>query len=165
MDLPLLIQETKGDEEKELHDLEIAIRRAKEQYSIQGIITGAVESVYQASRIQRICNTLDIECFNPLWQKDQFELIQDLIQNRFNIVITAVAAYPLDVSWLGRRIDKEFVRQIKPLHERYLINPAGEGGEFESLVLDCPLFSRELRILDRSIESSDNNHRMEVILG
>lgn len=165
MNIPLLIHETKGDEEKELVDLEIAIKRAKEQYGIEGIITGAIESIYQASRIQRICNTLDIECFNPLWQKDQFELIEDLIQNKFEVVITAVAAYPLDASWLGRRIDRDFVRQIKPLHERYRINPAGEGGEFETFVLNCPLFVRGLRILDSSIESSDNNHRMEVTVG
>jgi diphthine-ammonia ligase len=165
MNIPLLIHETKGDEEKELIDLEIAIKRAKEEYGIQGIITGAIESIYQASRIQRICNTLNIECFNPLWQKDQFELIEDLIQNKFEVVITAVAAYPLDASWLGRRIDREFVRQIKPLHERYRINPAGEGGEFETFVLDCPLFIQGLRILDSSIESSDNNHRMEVTVG
>ncbi|MCL7415242.1 MAG: diphthine--ammonia ligase [ANME-2 cluster archaeon] len=165
MDIPLLIHETEGEEGKELVDLEAAIKRAMEQYQIEGIITGAIESIYQASRIQRICNELDIECFNPLWQKDQFELLEDLIQSKFEVIITAAAAYPLDASWLGRKIDRDFIRQIRPLHEQYSIHPAGEGGEFETFVLDCPLFTQGLRILDTSIVSSDYNHRMEVTIG
>ncbi len=162
LNIPLLIHETEGEEGKELVDLEAAIKRAKEQYQIEGIITGAIESIYQARRIQSICNKLDIECFNPLWQKDQFELLEDLIQNKFEVMITAAAAYPLDASWLGRKIDREFIREIRLLHEKYSINPAGEGGEFETFVLDCPLFTQGLRILNTSIVSSDNNHRMEV---
>jgi diphthine-ammonia ligase len=165
MSIPLLVHETEGEKEKELVDLENAIRKAKEQYGIEGIITGAIESTYQGSRIQKICNNLDIECFNPLWQKDQFELLEDLIVNDFEVVITASAAYPLDSSWLGKKIDREFTRQIKPLNEKFGINPAGEGGEFETFVLDCPVFTRGLKILNTSIVSSDNNHRMEVTVG
>jgi diphthine-ammonia ligase len=163
--IPLLIHETKGEEEKELLDLEEAIKSAKAQYGIEGIITGAIESTYQVSRIQKICNTLDIECFNPLWQKDQFELLDDLIQNEFEVVITSAAAYPLDASWLGRKIDPEFIREIKPLHEKYSINPAGEGGEFETFVLDCPMFKKGLKILNTRIVSIEDNHRMEVTVG
>ena len=163
--IPLLVHETKGEEEKELLDLEEAIKKAKAQYGIEGIITGAIESTYQASRIQKICNALDIECFNPLWQKDQFELLEDLIQNKFEVVIIAAAAYPLDASWLGKKMDLEFIKQIKPLHEKYRINPAGEGGEFETFVLDCPMFKKGLKILNTRIVSIENNHSMEVTVG
>jgi len=68
MALPLIIQHTKGKKEAELHDLEKAIKLAINKYHIEGIITGAIQSTYQASRIQSICNKLKIECFNPLWQ-------------------------------------------------------------------------------------------------
>ena len=54
----------------------------EEKYKIQGIVTGAVESVYQSSRIQKICDKLKLECFNPLWKKEQFELLEDLIKNK-----------------------------------------------------------------------------------
>lgn len=165
LEIPLVFYETQGEKEKELTDLEAAIQSARTQYGIEGIITGAIESTYQASRIQRICNVLDIECFNPLWQKDQFELLDDLIHNAFEVVITAAAAYPLDASWLGRTIDREFIRLIKPLHEKYRINPAGEGGEFETFVLNCPMFKKGLRIVNSTIRSSENSHRMEVIVG
>ena len=81
------VGKTTGEKEKELKDLERAIIRAKNKYKIEGIVTGAVASVYQTSRIQRICNRLGIEVFNPLWQRDQVELLNDLVNNRFEIII------------------------------------------------------------------------------
>jgi asparagine synthase (glutamine-hydrolysing) len=164
MQIPLIEQETEGKKELELEDLEKIIIKAKKKYCIEGIVTGAIESVYQASRIQKICSKLGLEVFNPLWKKDQFELLNDLIKNKFEVIITGVAAYPLDASWLGRKIDKSFIEDVKRLNEKYKINPAGEGGEFETFVLDCPLFSKKLKIKDRKVIGSGNNYRMEVSL-
>lgn len=146
MNLPIIKQETTGQKEKELIDLERAIKKAMKLYKIEGVITGAVESVYQATRIQKICNRLHIECFNPLWQKNQIEILRDLIDNNFEVIITGVFAYPLDKSWLGKKIDKKFIENIKVLNEKYKINPAGEGGEFETLVIDCPLFKNRITL-------------------
>ena len=162
MDIPLIIKKTKGEKEFELKDLEKAIKKAKEKFKIEGIVTGAVESVYQASRVQKICDKLELECFNPLWQKDQFELLNDLIKNNFEVIITGVFAYPLDKSWLGRKIDKKFIKDIKELNKKYQINPAGEGGETESFVLDCPLFEKELKIQNSKIFGEKNSWRVEV---
>jgi len=162
MNLPLIIWKTKGEKEKELDDLKNAIIEAKKKFGIQGIVTGAVESVYQASRVQKICNKLSIKCFNPLWQKNQFELIEELIKNKFHIIITGVFAYPLNKKWLGKKIDMNYIKEIKILNEKYGISPAGEGGELESFVINCPMFSRKLKIIDKKIEGYKNSWRMEV---
>ena len=74
MQIPLLIRKTKGEKEKELEDLESAIKKAIEKYGIEGIITGAVDSVYQASRIKNICDKLKLTCLNPLWRKNQLDV-------------------------------------------------------------------------------------------
>ena len=71
MNLPLIIQKTSGRKEIELKDLETALKKAKQKYKIHGVITGAIQSVYQSSRIQKICNKLNLECFNPLWQTSE----------------------------------------------------------------------------------------------
>src|SRR3990170_1620577 len=55
-DLPLIAKVTEGRKEEELKDLEQAITEAVKQHRIEGVVTGAVESVYQAERVQRICN-------------------------------------------------------------------------------------------------------------
>jgi len=162
MNLPLLVQQTKGKKEDELIDLHHAIAHAKEHYNITGVVTGTVESAYQASRIQRICDSLDLDCFNPLWQQDQLTLLQDLISSKFDIIITGVFAYPLDQSWLGRTIDARFLSDVQSLHQQYAINPAGEGGEFETYVLNCPLFKRPLTITNKTITGKHHSWTMEI---
>lgn len=162
MNIPLLIVKTEGEKEKELLDLEKAIKRAIKKYKIEGIATGAVGSIYQSSRIQKICNKLKIECFNPLWQKDQLELLNDLIKNKFEIIIAGVFAYPFDKNWLGRKINKKFIEEMKELNEKYKINPAGEGGEYESFVINCPLFKKKLKIINYNDYGSKNSWRREV---
>ena len=162
MKIPLIIQETKGQKEEELKDLEKAMQRAQSEYKIEAVVTGAVESVYQSSRIQKICDKLGLECFNPLWKKDQLELLHDLIKDNFKVIIIGVFAYPLGESWLGREIDEEFIEEAKTLNEKYKINPVGEGGEIESFVLNCPLFTRELKIKDKQIQGKNNSWKMEI---
>jgi ABC transporter with metal-binding/Fe-S-binding domain ATP-binding protein len=162
MQIPIIIKKTKGKKEEELKDLEDAINEAKIKYKIQGIVTGALASVYQASRIQKICDKLKLECFNPLWQKDQVELLEGLINNNFEVIIVGVFAYPLTKDWLGRKIDSLFIKDIKNLQEKYKINPAGEGGEFESFVLNCPLFKKPLKITNKQISGEKNSWKMEI---
>ncbi len=146
MGIPLLVHKTLGEKEKELKDLTDAIGLAKEKYGVEGVVTGALHSEYQASRIGKICEGLGLESINPLWHREEIEYLNELIENDFDIVITAVAAYPLDGSWLGRKIDKKFVQEVGGLKEKYKIHPAGEGGEFETFVLNCPLFEKGLKI-------------------
>lgn len=146
MNLPIISQETKGDKELELKDLELAIKEAIKKYQIEGIVTGAVESVYQASRVQKICDKLNIECFNPLWQKDQIELLEDILRNKFEVIITKVAAEGLTDEHIGRKLDKKLIKELIILKEKYQINPAGEGGEFETLVINCPMFKSKLKL-------------------
>jgi diphthine-ammonia ligase len=146
MDVPLIVVKTKGIKEKELKDLEKGILKGMKDYDIQGVVSGALESVYQTSRIEKICDKLGVECFNPLWQKNQIELLEELVREKFEIIIVGVFAYPLNEKWLGRKIDKKFISEVKKLQEKFKINPAGEGGEFESFVLNCDLFKKGLKV-------------------
>jgi len=163
MGIPLMIQETKGKKEEEIKDLEKAILNARKKYKIEGIVTGAIQSVYQSSRIQKICDKLNLECFNPLWQKDEFEYLNELIKNKFKVIVIGVFAYPLDKSWLGKRIDKKFIEEIMELNKKYKIHPAGEGGELETFVLNCPLFKKALKIKSfKNYSSGDHSFTREL---
>lgn len=163
MDIPLMVHETEGEKEEELTDLEEAIKEAREKFNIQGIVTGAVASVYQASRIQKICDELDLECINPLWEKPQVEVLNELIKNNFEVIVIGISAYPLEKEWIGRKIDENFVKEIKELNDKYKINPAGEGGEFESFVLNCPLFKKGLEVKSyEDFPEGKNSWRREI---
>ena len=77
-------------------------------------------------------------------------------------MIVGVFAYPLDDSWLGRKIDEKFIEGVKKLRDKYQINPAGEGGEFETFVLNCPLFSRGLKVIGKQKFGHKNSWNMEI---
>lgn len=163
MEIPLVIKKTKGKKETELIDLEKAIIKAKKKFKIETVVTGALRSVYQSSRIQKICDNLGLQCFNPLWQKNEIKYLHELIDAKFKVIITGVFAYPLDKSWLGRIIDKKFIDEVQILKDKYKIHPAGEGGEFETFVLDCPLFKHELIIKSyKDIKEGENSWRREI---
>jgi diphthine-ammonia ligase len=155
--LPLVTRVTEGRKEEELEDLELAIIDAKRQFQIEGIATGAVESVYQSTRIQRICHRLDLWCLNPLWKRNQRELLEELIQKRFSVVISGVFAYPLDKSWLGKEIDADVVSRLVELEKEFGISPSGEGGEIETTVLDASMFKKRVEIVDYVVEAKGNS--------
>ncbi len=162
MGIPLMAVKTKGEKEAELVDLEKAIKDAIKKYKIEGVISGALASQYQYERIGKICKKLNIESFTPLWQKDELEYLNELIKNKFKIIITGVAAYPLDGKWLGREINRDFVDKAVDLSNKHKIHIAGEGGEFETFVLNCPLFKKPLKVKDKKISGKGNAWRLEI---
>ena len=154
--LPLVSVETEGRKEEELVDLERSISDAKSKFNLEGIVTGAVESVYQASRVQRICNRLNLWSFNPLWKRDQRKLLETIVEKKFRVIISGVFAYPLDEKWLGKQIDTEIVERLVELQGQYSISPSGEGGEIETTVLDAPLFKKRIEVAESNIDWQGN---------
>ncbi|KYK29640.1 MAG: hypothetical protein AYK23_01530 [Candidatus Proteinoplasmatales archaeon SG8-5] len=141
-------QYTKGEKEKELEDL----REVLASLEIDGIVTGAIASNYQRTRIQDVCNDLGLTCYNPLWGLDQKEVLVEMIDAGFHILIVGVFAEGLGKDWLGRRLDMDALTELESIANRFGINVSGEGGEFESLVVDGPNFSKRLEIVDSEID-------------
>jgi diphthine-ammonia ligase len=150
--LPLIIEKTSGLKEDELKNLERALIKAKQKFGISGVVTGALFSEYQSSRIAKICTSLDLECFNPLWHKDQASYMKEVIKSGYKIWFSSIAADGLSEEWLGREITLEDIDKLVKLHSKNGLNVAGEGGEFESLVVDCPLFKKKIEVVDSSIK-------------
>lgn len=160
--IPGIVVKTAGEEEIELEDLKRGVLEAVDRFGIEGIVTGAVMSVYQAARIQRICHELDLWCFSPLWYTDQEEYMNRVVSSGFKAIIAGVFAYPFDERWLGREIDDKMIDELKALSEKYAITLSGEGGEYESFVLDAPFFSRKI-VVDES-ESFCKNYNGRFLI-
>ena len=142
--LPLLKAETSGMKEEELKDLE----RTLSKLSIEGVVSGAIASEYQKSRIDRICEKLGFVSMAPLWGREPIELLNEMLDAKFNIIITSVAAQGFDESWLGRKIDEEYITDLLDLQRKYKINISAEGGEYETLVLDAPFFKKRIEVVE-----------------
>jgi len=165
MNLPLITWTTAGVKEAELLDLKAALKQAKKEFSIKGIITGAIESTYQRDRIEGICNDLSLKCLSPLWHIGQEKEMRALLREGFKIILVSIAAEGLDASWLGREITGHDVDKLVELNKGYGINIAGEGGEFESLVVDCPLFSKRIEVPDHEVVEEGKNTAYLVVKG
>jgi len=157
--ISLLEYPTSGEEEKELVDLKNAIAAARDRFDIDGIVTGAILSVYQATRIQRICHELDLCCFNPLWHINQEHYLGELVAEGFETIISGVFSSPFDASWLGRTIDTGMIDELKRLSEKWKISLTGEGGELETLVVDAPFFTRRISIISAEQMYANYNGR------
>jgi diphthine-ammonia ligase len=125
---------------------------ARDRFSIEGVVTGAIQSVYQATRVQRAARELGLWCFNPLWHTDQETYLAALLEQGYDVIVAGVFSAPFDASWLGRRIDPDAIRLLKQYAEQYRITLSGEGGEYETFVTDAPFFRQRIEILGYTTE-------------
>jgi len=146
MELPQVLEQTQGIKEEELVDLERAIHRAASEYLLDGICTGALASVYQKSRVERICKRLKLQCISPLWGVDPETHLRKLVNEGFVSAVVAVSAMGLTGEWLGRILDHDSVNQLLELSKRYRFHAGLEGGEGETFVLDAPCFKDRIEI-------------------
>ncbi|WP_418282179.1 diphthine--ammonia ligase [Halorubrum sp. DTA98] len=142
----------------ELEPMEAAIRDLAADVDLAGVTAGAVESEFQTSRIQGMCDRLGIDLFAPLWQADPVDLAEAMFDAGFEIRIVQVAAYGLDESWLGRRYDEEALAELLELREEYGVHPLGEGGEFETYVVDGPHMDRRIDFAYEVVWEGDRGH-------
>jgi len=153
LEIPLVKAQTSGIKEKELDDLE----KLLSSLDVNGVVTGAILSSYQKERIDRICNDLGIKSIVPLWQQNPLDIMKELIDLKFKVIIVGVYAYGLDQTWLGREINTETLEKLVELNEKYQISLVGEGGEYESLVLDAPIFKKRIKIIEAETNYENNN--------
>lgn len=142
--LPLVKGETAGIKEVEVEDL----RRIVAKLDVEGLVCGAIASTYQRTRIEQICGQLNLKCITPLWQQNPHEILREILDLNFEVVVTGVYAYGFSKEWLGRKIDAEAVEALVDLNKRFGVSLVGEGGEYETLVLDAPFFRKKLRIIE-----------------
>lgn len=162
LELPILFEGTAGEKETELLDLRRLLVRAKDEFALDGIAAGAVASDYQHERITRLCHGIGLKTYSPLWHKDQGMLLREMVEAGFDIRMTRIAADGLSKEWLGRNVSLADIGKLEELHRKTGFHIGGEGGEFETIVLDGPIFSSPLEIaFDTEMESE---HRGELLI-
>lgn len=114
------------------------------QDNIQGIVFGDIYLQEHRDWIERVCSEMDIRPIFPLWGMDTEKIVHDFIDGGFEAIIVAVKAEILSDKWLGKKVDKNLIEELK---ERK-IDPCGESGEYHTFVVDGPLFKRRLKLLE-----------------
>ena len=146
VDIPLMSVETDGIKEEELKDLKQAFINLKDS-GVECIYTGALYSQYQKSRIEKLGQEVGLEIVSPYWHVNELDYMREIVSLGFKIIISGVAAWGLDETWLGRLIDDDVIDELVELNEKYYVDIAFEGGEAETLAIDGPIFKKRLKIL------------------
>lgn len=149
---------THGRKEEELADLEEGLAAL----DIGGVTAGAVASVYQAERVRAITDRLGLSLFVPLWHMDTELLVRE-VAGRMDARIVVTAADGLDETFLGARFDDALIARLTAVARTRHINIAGEGGEYESLTLNAPFYSRPVTYMTAEVRSGAGRH--ELVLG
>jgi predicted ATP pyrophosphatase (TIGR00289 family) len=164
MNLPIIYSRTHGKKELELEDLKKTIKQVKEQYKVEGIVTGALASKYQKERIDKICTELGLTSIAPLWHINPEQYMNELIDEKFEVLIVGVASHGLTKDWLMKTINKESVEKLKQIKEKTDFNLAFEGGEAETLVLDCPLYKQKLEVTNYKLHWDNSTNSGHAII-
>ncbi len=123
-----------------------AIMEVKSKYGVEGIIHGTISSRFQNEIFRKICSEYDLISITPIWNIRPYDYLHTLINTGFHIKITSVSAMGLDYSWLGKDLTLEAIDKLHMLSRRHGINISFEGGEAETLTIDCPIFKKRISI-------------------
>ncbi len=108
---------------------------------IDALVSGALKSDYQKTRVERMSENLGVRSFTPLWHNNSENHMLELLDNGFEIMLTSVSADGLGEEWIGRTLDYDYLGELIELSKRYSFSPDGEGGEFETTVTNAPHLS------------------------
>ena len=126
--------------------LEILIEKAKKDFEVEGIVHGGISSKFQKKSFENICQKNNLEIITPLWMTNPKEYMSELINSGFKFILTSVSSDGLDESWLGKIISGLDMIKLSNLSIEYGFNLNFEGGEAETFVVDCPLYSHPIQI-------------------
>jgi ABC transporter with metal-binding/Fe-S-binding domain ATP-binding protein len=164
MKIPQITIESESDETStELDAIEKILLNAKDEYDIEGMVHGGIKSQFQKEKFENLCNKLNLKSISPLWDSEPKKYLDDLISSDFDFIITSVSSGGLDDSWLGKKIGKDEIEQLQTLSEKFGFNLNFEGGEAETFVVNCPLFSHPIEILKDEKSWDGYRGRFEIL--
>jgi len=147
MKIPQLTISSSSDETNdELIVLEKLLKNAIDEFKIEGLVHGGIKSKFQKEKFESLCEKLNLISVSPLWESEPKKYMNDLIESNFNFIVTTVSSDGLDDQWLGKLISKSDLKKLEILSDKFGFNLNFEGGEAETFVIDCPLFSNSIKI-------------------
>jgi ABC transporter with metal-binding/Fe-S-binding domain ATP-binding protein len=164
MKIPQLTMASTSDETKsELKVMEDLLVRAKNEYHIEGIVHGGIKSKFQKGKFETLCKKLNLQLISPLWDFEPQKYLANLISSNFIFIITSVSSGGLDDSWLGKQIGKKELDLLLTLSKKFGFNLDFEGGEAETFVINCPLFSNPIEIIKEEKSWDGYRGRFEIL--
>jgi ABC transporter with metal-binding/Fe-S-binding domain ATP-binding protein len=147
MNIPqLTIISNSNETNDELIVMEKLLQNAKEQFQIDGLVHGGIKSKFQKEKFETLCLKLNLVSIAPLWETNPKEYMNQLLDSNFHFMMVTVSSDGLDEQWLGKLITQSDIEVLNNLSDKFGFNLNFEGGESETFVINCPLFSYPIKI-------------------
>lgn len=164
MNIPQLTIASVSDKtDNELTLIENLLQNAKEQFQIEGLVYGGIQSRFQKDKFENICSKLNLKVIAPLWNTDPEHYMNELLDSEFNFIVTTVSSDGMDDSWLGKTILKSDMVLLENLSKKFGFNLNFEGGEAETFVIQCPLFTNSIEIKQSKKQWDGYRGRFEIV--
>jgi len=164
MKIPQLTIISNSDEtDDELIVMEKLLQNAKEQFQIDGLVHGGIKSKFQKEKFESLCLKLNLVSIAPLWGTDPNDYMNELLDSNFHFMMITVSSDGLDEQWLGKLISKSDITILNNLSNKFGFNLNFEGGESETFVIDCPLFSTPIKINEFTKNWDGYRGRFEIV--
>ncbi|MFW9991514.1 MAG: diphthine--ammonia ligase [Candidatus Odinarchaeota archaeon] len=145
-------------------DEEKAIEAAIKESEAEAIITGGLLSDFQRYHFNKVASRCGIPCFSPLWRKTGELLMQELLNHRLVVIFTSVSAMGLTRDLIGRQLDEDILKSLIEMSKQTGLNITGEGGEYETLVLDAPFYKKRISIEQASVVWNETAGQGEYVI-
>ena len=159
----ITIDSNSDDTENELSLLENLLSSAKDDYGIEGLVHGGIKSNFQKEKFEKVCSKIGLTVIAPLWNLEAEQYMNDLLEANFVFTMITVSSDGLDDSWLGKTIGSSEIKTLKKLSGKFGFNLNFEGGEAETFVIDCPLFSNSIKINQAEKKWDGYRGRFEIV--
>ena len=147
LEIPQITSTSNSDDlSEEMDVLETLLEKAKLDFQIDGLVHGGISSEFQKKNFEKICKESNLNIITPLWKINPREYMNNLLNSNFKFILTSVSSDGLDETWLGKIISVDDVSLLSNLSSKYGFNLNFEGGEAETFVTDCPIYSHQITI-------------------
>ena len=164
MNIPQLTSSiTNTDTKLELTTMEKLLKKAQTTFGVEGLVHGGLASNFQKEKFEYICRKLGLTPIAPLWHIEPLDYMNNLIDAGFEFIITSVSSDGLDDRWLGKKITREDIPTLETLSHKHGFNLNFEGGEAETFVMNCPLFSNSIEIREGKKIWDGYRGRFEIV--
>jgi ABC transporter with metal-binding/Fe-S-binding domain ATP-binding protein len=164
MKIPQLIISSNSDETNdELIVMEKLLQNAKDEFKIDGLVHGGIKSKFQKEKFETLCKKLNLVSIAPLWNTEPKQYMNELINSDFHFLMITVSSDGLDEQWLGKILLKSDIELLTNLSDKFGFNLNFEGGEAETFVIDCPLFSHSIKINQFTKNWDGYRGRFEIV--
>lgn len=116
-----------------------ALKELKENYALTHAVFGDIDLQPHRDWEEKVCMESGLQAVLPLWKEDRYQLVMSMLNSGIKTMIVSCNE-TMGARFPGRFLDETVVAELQSLG----VDVCGENGEFHTVVVDCPLFSKPI---------------------